>query len=290
VAVRDEASHPPKRGVERAADPLVPAVTAALARLRAGTGASLAFAGRVTGSGILLNAFDGPVVGPLRGVLLGPGQGMGGRVAHQQRALSLPDYVGSPAITHRYDHVIRAEQLRAMAAAPVIVARRSVAVLYVALRTSQHGLERLLDAVSHEARALEQDLAVVDVLRRLRDQHGDEDGSQERIRRYRAAEAYADLRALAGEIGDPRMRERLLRTADLLVGEPSPDVEVPQLTAREQDVLALLSTGLPNQGIAERLGIGVHTVKDHVKNLLAKLGAHGRMDAVARARRRGLIP
>ena len=54
MAVSDEAGHPPKRG----ADPLTPAVAAALARLRTGTGASLAFAGRVTPSGVLLDAFD----------------------------------------------------------------------------------------------------------------------------------------------------------------------------------------------------------------------------------------
>jgi DNA-binding CsgD family transcriptional regulator len=41
---------------------------------------------------------------------------------------------------------------------------------------------------------------------------------------------------------------------------------------------------------AERLGIGVYTVKDHVKNLLGKLGAHSRMEAVTQARRLGLIP
>ncbi|MEQ0564511.1 LuxR C-terminal-related transcriptional regulator [Amycolatopsis sp. NEAU-NG30] len=261
-----------------------PAVGAALARLRAGTGVTLAFAGRVTESGVLLNAFDGPVVGPLRGVLLGPGQGVGGRVACQQRSLSIPDYVGSPAITHRYDQVIRAESLRAMAAAPVVVARRCVAVLYVALRTSQRELGRLLDAVTHEARVLEQDLAVNDVLRRLRDRPAAETG----IRQSRVAEAYADLRTLADEVGDPQLRARLLRTAGLLAGEPAQDA--PALTGREQDVLALLSTGLSNQAIADRLGIGVYTVKGHVKNLLAKFGADGRMEVVARARRYGLTP
>ncbi|MGW3963565.1 LuxR C-terminal-related transcriptional regulator [Amycolatopsis sp. NPDC005003] len=249
------------------------------------TGVSLAFPGRVTESGVLLNAFDGPVVGPLRGVLLGAGHGVGGRVAYQQRALSIQDYVGSPAITHRYDQVIRAESLRAMAAAPVIVARRSVAVLYVALRASQREMGRLLDAVSHEARALEQDLAVAEVLWRLRDRHAAEDG----VRRSRAAEAYADLRALAGEVGDLRLRSRLLDAAGLLV-EPASGAAAPYLTGREADVLALLSTGLSNQGIADRLGIGLYTVKGHVKNILAKFGARGRMEAVAQARRLGLTP
>ncbi|MTD58931.1 GAF domain-containing protein [Amycolatopsis sp. RM579] len=274
-------SHPPKRGsVDQA-------VTAALARLRRRTGVQLAFAGQVGESGVVLNAFDGAVVGPLRGALLQEGHGVGGRVAAQQRALSIQDYVGSPMITHRYDRIIRAESLRAMAAAPVVVARRSVGVLYVALRTSQREMGRLLDAVSHEARALEQNLAVNDVLRRLRDRH---DGSPDRIRRSRVAEAYADLRALAGETGDPGLRARLLKTAGLLVDDPAPAADVPRLTGREKDVLALLSTGLSNQAIAQRLGIGLYTVKDHVKNLLAKLGAEGRMEAAARARGLGLTP
>jgi len=60
-------------------------------------------------------------------------------------------------------------------------------------------------------------------------------------------------------------------------------------TPREREVLALLSEGLPNRAIAERLGISRHTVKFHVNALLQKLGVLGRTEAVVRAARLGLV-
>jgi two-component system, NarL family, nitrate/nitrite response regulator NarL len=60
-------------------------------------------------------------------------------------------------------------------------------------------------------------------------------------------------------------------------------------TPREQEVLALLSEGLPNRAIAERLGISRHTVKFHVNALLQKLGVERRTEAVVRAARLGLV-
>jgi DNA-binding NarL/FixJ family response regulator len=61
------------------------------------------------------------------------------------------------------------------------------------------------------------------------------------------------------------------------------------LTTREQEVLVLLSQGLPNKLIARELGISEHTVKFHVSSLYAKLGASSRTEAVSRGARRGLI-
>ena len=61
------------------------------------------------------------------------------------------------------------------------------------------------------------------------------------------------------------------------------------LTAREREVLELLSRGLPNKLIARRLQISEHTVKFHVSSIYAKLGASSRTDAVSRGVRRGLI-
>jgi DNA-binding CsgD family transcriptional regulator len=61
------------------------------------------------------------------------------------------------------------------------------------------------------------------------------------------------------------------------------------LTAREQEVLALVAQGRSNRLIAEQLFISAKTVSVHVSNILAKLDSAGRTEAVAVARRRGLL-
>ncbi len=61
------------------------------------------------------------------------------------------------------------------------------------------------------------------------------------------------------------------------------------LTRRELEVLELLADGMPNPGIAAHLHISINTVRNHVQNLLTKLGAHSRLEAVALGIRRGLV-
>jgi two-component system nitrate/nitrite response regulator NarL len=61
------------------------------------------------------------------------------------------------------------------------------------------------------------------------------------------------------------------------------------LTARELQVLQLVAEGLPNKGIARRLGISENTAKFHVASLCGKLGASSRTEAVTIAARAGLI-
>lgn len=61
------------------------------------------------------------------------------------------------------------------------------------------------------------------------------------------------------------------------------------LSPRELEVLHLLAQGLPSKTIAQRLKISEHTVKFHVGQILGKLGAASRTEAVALALRRGLI-
>ncbi|MBB6049638.1 LuxR C-terminal-related transcriptional regulator [Armatimonas rosea] len=68
---------------------------------------------------------------------------------------------------------------------------------------------------------------------------------------------------------------------------PAPVDDV--LTHRELEVLALMAQGLPNKLIAHKLGVTLHTAKFHVAQILAKLGAASRTEAVTLGARRGLI-
>ena len=62
-----------------------------------------------------------------------------------------------------------------------------------------------------------------------------------------------------------------------------------ELTERERQVVQLLSEGLSNKLIADRLGISDHTAKFHVNGVMMKLGASTRTEAVVEAMRRNLI-
>jgi NarL family two-component system response regulator YdfI len=62
-----------------------------------------------------------------------------------------------------------------------------------------------------------------------------------------------------------------------------------ELTPRETEVLSLLAEGLGNREIAARLNISEHTIKFHIRSILAKLGASTRTEAVTRGLRSGLI-
>ena len=63
----------------------------------------------------------------------------------------------------------------------------------------------------------------------------------------------------------------------------------PDLSAREVQVLELIVRGLANKQIAYSLNIAEHTVKNHVKNILSKLGVQDRTQAATAAIQRGII-
>lgn len=61
------------------------------------------------------------------------------------------------------------------------------------------------------------------------------------------------------------------------------------LTARELEVLRLLSDGASTRNIADQLFISMNTARNHVQRVIGKLHAHSRLEAVAIARRDGLL-
>jgi DNA-binding NarL/FixJ family response regulator len=69
--------------------------------------------------------------------------------------------------------------------------------------------------------------------------------------------------------------------------EPSETLLADPLTVREHEVLGLVAAGLRNLEIAGELHVSVNTVEFHVRNLLGKLGARSRTEALGRARTLG---
>jgi DNA-binding NarL/FixJ family response regulator len=90
--------------------------------------------------------------------------------------------------------------------------------------------------------------------------------------------------------------DRGVSLADLTPAAGRPTVPAPEdappgesLTAREVEVLQLMAEGLPNKQIGSRLGISLHTVKFHVAQILGKLDATSRTEAVTLGARRGYV-
>jgi DNA-binding NarL/FixJ family response regulator len=107
---------------------------------------------------------------------------------------------------------------------------------------------------------------------------------------FNRSDSLAQLLDLIHRVGggetlySPRVAEVLLRRlADMTNQRPQGNRQL-LLTSREHQVLALVGEGRTNKDIAEALSIEVYTVKNHVHNVLAKLGVRRRGEAAAAIR------
>ena len=64
--------------------------------------------------------------------------------------------------------------------------------------------------------------------------------------------------------------------------------EAVALTAREREILRCLAQGMPTKAMAKKLFIAVVTVRNHIQNILQKLGVHSKLEAVALAHKHEL--
>jgi len=96
--------------------------------------------------------------------------------------------------------------------------------------------------------------------------------------------ATAEAVARGDPVCPPRVTAALLRRIGTSGREHHDRGNWTRLTSRERQILSLIDDGLSNKEIAGRLYIEVSTVKNHVHNILAKLGARRRSEAAAKAR------
>lgn len=108
----------------------------------------------------------------------------------------------------------------------------------------------------------------------------------------KGAEQAALLRALRavanGEsLFSPEIAARLIQYFNRLDATTTLEV-FPELTGREQEILALIAQGQTNAEIAEKLVVSMKTVRNHVSNIFSKLQVADRAQAAIRAREAGL--
>jgi DNA-binding NarL/FixJ family response regulator len=72
--------------------------------------------------------------------------------------------------------------------------------------------------------------------------------------------------------------------------DPSVELRVRTLSAREREILGLLVNGHSNRRIAEECFLSLNTVRTHVQNVLVKLGVHSKLEAVAFALENQVVP
>jgi LuxR family maltose regulon positive regulatory protein len=152
------------------------------------------------------------------------------------------------------------------------------------LEPAEHTLTRALALARRGAGALELGAALI-ALAQVRQSRGDRSGARALI-----GEARETLERCAdpGELGPAlAAAEGALRAPSRRAGRAA--AERDELTEREIAVLRLLDGELSRREIADSLYVSLDTVKTHIRGIYRKLGAATREDAVAGARRRGLI-
>lgn len=97
------------------------------------------------------------------------------------------------------------------------------------------------------------------------------------------------LVAGGGSMINPVVTERLLHGAKTAPLPPDDGYKPEVLTAREAEIIRLMTGGYSNREIAAALSISEGTVKNHVSNILSKLGVRDRTRAVLKAIERGLV-
>ncbi|MGQ0842858.1 MAG: LuxR C-terminal-related transcriptional regulator [Sporichthyaceae bacterium] len=273
--------------------PTAPSLTPYLHELRQVTGFDVVFGGLApVDEPVRLSSFIGATTDGLRNLSLGHGLGLGGKALATGRPMRVHDYYSAKGITRHYEAAVRAEGLRGMLCVPIRSAYGVHGVMYGGIREPGMPGDRLLDRAVLVAQRLMHDAAVTaEVERRL---------AQARLQAPPVsvgAQTVTDLHAELGLIrasADGTTRQMIddlmHRLADGTGRSEQGTSPALALSPREVDVLIQVAAACSNADIAERLGLTESTVKAYLHSATRKLGVRSRMQAVAAARRAGLLP
>lgn len=277
------------------------AVLSALRRARNETGVPIVFAGEADGETAKLTRFIGARTDSMQGLAVAKGRGLGGHVMASGRPASVRDYEDCSNITRHYADAVGREGLRAIISVPVMVSGVARTILYGSTRVATQLGDQVTRTFTSVAAELASEFQVRDeVDRRLRMSElavSEQSVGLESTDRERLRVLHGELRAIAAELGDPELRDRLLAAGSALAGVGraadvggTPAATQTLLSPREIDVLSQVALGCSNAEVGARLSLSPETIKAYMRNIGTKLGTRSRMESVARARLLGIMP
>ena len=213
------------------------------------------FAERVEADALLVGYRSGAVSELSDKTLLRPGRGLGGLVFASNRVQWVDNYLRSPEITHHYDESIKAESLQRIIGAPVWAEDKFFGVIMAGSRAGATFGNRAAVLFESAARRISDALKTAILRERL--------VALESAARQTAAE----LRALEARAG----------------------ATLGGIRGRERDVLNHVALGHTNREIAQAMQLSECTVKSYLRNVMQRLGARNRTEAIACARSAGLL-
>jgi len=187
--------------------------------------------------------------------LVRSGRGLGGLVFASNKIQVVDNYVSSAEITHHYDERIRSESLTRIIGAPVCANGECFGVVMVGSREGATFGNLATTLVENAAQQMS-DALMGAILR-------------ERLAALESAarETALELRALEARAG----------------------ASINGIRARERDVLKRVALGQTNREIAQTMQLSEWTVKSYLRNVMNRLGARNRTEAIVYARSAGLI-
>ena len=296
-------------GVYRPSDLVL--LRGAIREISQASGVGILFAGLVQGRDLTITEFFGTRTASLKDLFVRAGEGVGGRALAQARPMAVNDYIDSRHITHHHDEAVRPEGLRMMVALPVLVDGTVRGVIYAANREAATTGDRLTAELVTGTKRIARELEIRDevdrrvALLRLNAAQPTAFEDYDLVETVRIA--HAELLAVSRTAQDPALVVRIEHVMAQLDGSatargpvdpavarahgvPQPFGSAPQLTRRELEVLAQVGLGCSYAETARRLLLQPVTVKGYMKSINAKLGVHGRTEAVAAARRQRILP
>lgn len=269
-----------------------------LDHIRTQLGLDVAFGGDVNASrdGFVISCVSGDQMNSLLDLDIVVGTGLGGKALMLAKPVSVIDYHHANGITHHYDQAVAAARLRSVFAIPVLLSGAPRAMVYGALRHPTHIGDMRLSQVHRAVKRFEFDLRVREQVRRELTEI-DAESSMSRMRE-RLRDIYTETMAIAEQISDPVLKQRVQSLSERARSGVSPDAPSLEagtrpggpLTKRELDVAVRVSAGHTNAEVAQHLGLVPSTVKSYLKSAMRKLAVRNRMEFVAECRRLGLIP